>query len=138
MHTRDMVSTHPDMTAEVKGNVVDALIRSIEDCYDCAQTCTSCADSCLAEAMVEHLRPCIRLNLDCAVVCAAAGTLATRRTAGNEAVLRLMLHTCAAACARCAEECAKHAEQHPHCRVCAEACRQCEQSCRAALGSLGA
>ena len=39
MHAREMIGTHP----QVRGNTNDALIRFIEACYDCAQTCTTCA-----------------------------------------------------------------------------------------------
>lgn len=133
MHVREMIGTHPD----VKGNTNDALIRCIEECYGCAQTCVSCADACLAEGMVDQLRQCIRLNLDCADACAATGAIASRRTGGNEPVIRLMLQACAAACGRCAEECQRHAGHHEHCRICAESCRRCEQACQAALSSMG-
>jgi hypothetical protein len=84
MHAQEMISTHP----HVKGNTNDALIRCIEECYSCAQVCTSCADACLGEDMVQQLTQCIRLNLDCADVCAATGSVATRRTGSNEEVIR--------------------------------------------------
>jgi hypothetical protein len=51
MHAQQMISTHP----HVKGSTNEALIRCIEECYDYAQTCTSCADACLGEEMVQHL-----------------------------------------------------------------------------------
>lgn len=37
MNAREMIASHPD----VKGNVNDALVRCIEECYACAQTCVS-------------------------------------------------------------------------------------------------
>ncbi len=132
MHAQEMIRTHPD----VKGQANDALIRSIEACYDCAQACTSCADACLGEDSVKELRQCIRLNLDCADICAITGSVATRRTGSNEEVIRRMLDACATACRICGEECAHHAGQHEHCRVCAESCQRCEQACREALRSM--
>lgn len=132
MHTRQMISTHPD----VRGSVNDTLIRCIDECYDCAQACQTCADACLAEQNVSALKQCIRLNVDCADVCAATGALAARRTGSNEQVLRQMLETCAFACRACAEECERHASQHEHCRICAEECRACEQACHAAMGTV--
>ena len=72
-HMRPMIATHPD----VQGSTNDALISCAEECYACAQTCTSCADACLAEEMVAQMRQCIRLNLDCADICLAAGSLGT-------------------------------------------------------------
>lgn len=134
MKARDMISTHPD----VRGNMSQPLVRCIEECFECAQTCISCADACLAEEMVQELRQCIRLNLDCADVCASTGALATRRTGGNEPVLRMSLELCALACRRCAEECEQHASKHEHCRICAESCRRCERACMDAMKDVGA
>jgi len=131
MHAHQMISTHP----HVRGNTNDALIRAIEACYDCSQTCTSCADACLGEAMVQHLTQCVRSCLDCADVCAVAGQLGTRRTGSNEALIASMLETCQLACRLCAEECERHAEMMEHCRICAEACRRCEAACREALAT---
>ena len=67
MHTQEMIATPPD----VRGNTNTALLTAIDEAYACAQACTSCADACLAERAVADLRQCIRLNLDCADVCAA-------------------------------------------------------------------
>ena len=131
-HMREMIAAHPD----VQGSADDALIRCIEECYSCAQSCTSCADACLAEEMVAELRQCIRLNLDCAGVCLAAGTLATRRTGSNPQTIAAMLEACALACRLCAEECEKHTGRHDHCRICAEHCRRCEQACEEALRAI--
>jgi hypothetical protein len=129
MQTRQMIATHPD----VHGRVNQALIEAIDAAYACAQTCTSCADACLAEEMVSHLRQCIRLNLDCADVCAATATIGNRRTGSDEVVLRKLLDACVTACRLCGEECRRHADRHEHCRVCGEACTACETACLAAL-----
>lgn len=129
MNVREMIASHP----HVQGKTVDALLKCIEECYACAQTCTSCADACLAEENVAHLTQCIRRNLDCADMCFATGSMASRRTGSNINVLRAAMTSCAEACRVCGEECAKHAEMHEHCRICAEACRACEQACRSAL-----
>jgi hypothetical protein len=133
MHAMEMIRTHP----HVRGDANDALVRCIEECFDCAQACTACADACLGEESVQRLTQCIRLNLDCAGVCAAAGTIASRRTGSNEAVLRQMLAACETACRLCGEECGRHAGMHDHCRVCAEACRRCEQACAEAQRGMG-
>ena len=134
MHAREIIRTHP----QVQGNVNDALIRCIEECYACAQTCIACADACLAESAVQQMQQCIRLNLDCADVCVTTGAVATRRTGSNEEVIRSMLDACSTACGLCGEECQRHADQHEHCRICAEACRRCEQACQEALRSMAA
>ncbi|HWX51118.1 MAG TPA: four-helix bundle copper-binding protein [Roseomonas sp.] len=132
MRAQEMIRTHP----QVKGNVNDALIRCIEECYSCAQTCIACADACLGEQMVQQLAQCVRLDLDCADVCVATGALATRRTGSNEALLRQMLTICETACRTCAEECDRHAGMHEHCRICAEACRRCAKACQEAAASV--
>jgi hypothetical protein len=87
--------------------------------------------------MVKDLRQCIRLDLDCADICAVTGAIATRRTGSNEDLIRRVLQACELACRVCAEECERHARQHQHCRVCAEACRRCERACQDALRSVG-
>jgi hypothetical protein len=133
MNTRQMLKTHPD----VRGSESQPLIRCIDLCYECGQTCISCADACLAEEQVQTLKQCIRLNLDCADVCIATGALASRRTGSNEGVLRSALETCALACRTCAEECNKHAQMHEHCRICADACRSCQRACEEAMLDVG-
>jgi hypothetical protein len=132
MYTQEIIAAHPD----VRGIVDAALIAAIDGISACALTCTSCADGCLAEQRVAELRQCIRLNLDCADVCAATAALALRRTGSDEAVVRKMLDACITACGLCGEECQRHASHHEHCRICADACRQCGAACQEALRSM--
>jgi hypothetical protein len=96
-------------------------------------TCTSCADACLGEKGVQNLVRCIRLNLDCADICAVTARLLTRQTEPPLALLRRQLEVCEAACQACEAECDQHAHHHEHCRVCAEACRRCAEACHALL-----
>lgn len=131
MDTR-VTSTHPD----VKGSANQALMRCIGECGDCALVCIGCADACLAEEMAKQLRQCICLNLDCADVCAATASVATRRTGTNQDVIRSMLQACATACRLCGDECARHASEHEHCAICAESCRRCQQACDDALQTI--
>ena len=129
MQVREMIDTHPD----AGGGTADELITCIEECYSCAQACTVCADACLAEEMVADLRQCIRLDLDCADICAATGAMASRRTDANAPVLAAVVGACAEACRVCAAECRRHAGHHEHCRICAGACDRCERACTEAL-----
>jgi hypothetical protein len=78
------------------------------------------------------------LNLDCADICTATGTVASRRTGANDEIVRRLVEACAEACELCAAECGRHAGHHEHCRVCADACRQCERVCREAAIAVGA
>lgn len=131
MHARKMAAAHPHAGRHAD----DALIRCIEECYACAQACTACADACLAEPDIGKLVQCIRIDLDCAEICATTGALATRRTGDNGAVVQRLLQVCAETCRRCAEECDRHAGHHEHCRICADACRRCREACQAAEAS---
>lgn len=131
MHAQQMIATHP----HVHGHPNEALIRCVEDCYDCSQTCTACADACLGEEMVQRMVQCIRTCLDCADACAATGAIATRRTGSNAELIARMLQVCEDACRICAMECERHADM-PHCRICGETCRRCERACREAAAAM--
>jgi len=132
MHIATMISSHP----HVQGNLNEALVRAIEEANACAAVCRICADACLGEPMVADLVQCIRIDLDCADVCAATGMIGARRTGSNEALIKRMLEVCAETCAVCATECDEHAEMHEHCRICAEACRRCAEACLQAAGTI--
>lgn len=131
-HAQAMLDTHPSTDGDTSGlsEVLDALL-------ECSQTCTLCADACLAEEMVADLRRCIRLNLDCAALCETTAAILGRQTQGDPAVVRAAIEACLAACEACAAECERHADMHEHCRVCAESCRSCAEACRQALAQLG-
>ncbi len=109
----------------------------IDACSLCIETCTACADACLSEKHVETMISCIRLNLDCAAVCAATGSVMARANkAGNRQPLEAQLTTCIAFCRACANECARHADKHKHCKVCADACTNCAEACTQMLSTL--
>ena len=124
-----MLRKHP---ADLAGPC-DVLASAIDACFDCAETCTACADACLGEADLARLVACIRLNLDCADVCATTGRLLARQTAVDADLVRAQVHACIVAARACAAECRKHAGAMEHCRVCAEACSMCEQACEEVL-----
>jgi len=132
MQAVKMISAHPN----VQGNTNDVLASGIEDFYNCAQICISCADACLAEDVTPELKQCIRTDLDCAAITSAAGEIASRQTGSNEELLRQVLQACETSCRLCAEECEKHANKHEHCKICAEACRKCEDTCQKILKTL--
>lgn len=125
MNAQPMLRTHPQPVDLDVG----ALSACIDACFECAQACTACADACLAEDQVAQLVYCIRTNLDCADVCAAAGRLLSRQTQPTWDVLRAQVGACLRACQVCGEACERHGDEHAHCRVCAEACRRCEEAC---------
>ena len=130
-HVAQMLESHPQAAPS------EALGRCITACAISSQSCTSCADACVAEKGVGELRRCVRLNLDCADVCAATARVLSRQTDFEPATARPLLEACALACRLCAEDCEWHAEhmKMEHCRLCADACRRCERACEETLGS---
>ena len=108
---------------------MDALGRCIHACMEAAQVCTACADACLGEH-VAGLETCVRLNLDCADICAAASRVLTRQHNPDFTIVAMMLELCATAADACARECERHAERHAHCQVAAAACHRCFDACR--------
>jgi hypothetical protein len=114
----------------------DTLLRCIEECLDCAASCTACADASLSEPDVGEMLGVIRLCLDCADECDATRRIVTRQTRPDLRLMRTMLGACATACVACAEECDLHAAHHEHCRLCAEECRRCKQACDDLLAAL--
>ena len=101
-----MFRAHPEQPSHV-----DAIGTCIDACSACVETCTACADACLAEKDMERLITCIRLNQDCAAVCAATGSIMSRANkVGHRQLLEAQLTTCIAFCRACAAECRRHAQ----------------------------
>jgi uncharacterized membrane protein len=122
---RRMFQTHPAPASDA-GDEAFALVQAAAEC---TFTCTTCADACLEEDDPAALRRCIRLNQDCAEICAVTARLIARPGAQDQSVLRAQLEACATACRACADECRDHAAEMEHCRICAEACGACADAC---------
>lgn len=132
MSSAEMLDTHPlGITPDRK-----ALARAIDATLVCSQTCTACADACLAEPDVAELVHCIRDDLDCADVCQATSRVLTRQTAHDAALKRAVLEACIQTCRACAVTCGEHRDHHEHCRICADVCEDCERACQALLDAL--
>jgi hypothetical protein len=129
---QEMLNSHPH-PANVETRL---LAETVSALHNCVLTCTSCADACLAESMVDELRRCIRLNLDCSDVCHTTAELLSRQTEPDWSLIGDQLRACATACRTCGDECERHADMHEHCRICAEACRHCEQMCNQMLEAI--
>jgi hypothetical protein len=126
------LQSHPAKPAHA-----DMLGRCIEASFNCAGACTTCADACLSERQIEGLLACIRIDLDCASICVATGSVVARAKAGaSRQVLESQLAVCIAACRVCAEECRRHARAHEHCGICADACDACAAACNDMLLAL--
>jgi hypothetical protein len=105
------------------------LLRCIEECLDCAASCTACADASLSESDSQDLIGVVRRALDCADACEATGRVVARQSAPDLGLMRATVEACATTCLACAEECEQHAAHHEHCRVCADVCRRCKRAC---------
>src|SRR2546423_8583562 len=89
-----MLEAHP------RGAAIEsaALLACIDACFDCAQSCTACADADLGEDDIGMLIRCIRLCLDCGDVCTATGNVLSRQSAFDPELARSVVQACAQAC----------------------------------------
>lgn len=101
----------------------------IDVCLQCMNACNYCYVSSLKEYELAMLRDCIRLDRECAEICAFTAESLSRNTPFAIEIFEL----CAKACEACADECEKHS--HDHCKACAEACRRCADMCRSMMGA---
>jgi hypothetical protein len=126
---RDMLEASPVQT-ELG---IDAVAEAIDACLTCAQTCTSCANSDLAEPDVAELARCAALCTVCADVCLTTMQVLSRPFAANHRVTHSVLRACVLTCTDSAEECHLHAPHHRHCAICEKACLACLHACEALL-----
>ena len=96
MTFHEILESHPQPTG-LDRNLV---LRCIDECLDCAASCTSCADADLAEDDVGEMVRCIRLCLDCADTCETTGRIVIRQTAPDLPLVRGTLEACSVACRR--------------------------------------
>jgi hypothetical protein len=126
---RDMLEASP---ARIELGL-DGVAAAVDACMVCAQTCTSCVNSCLGEDDVAELAHCAALCTECADVCTMTLRDLSRPVASDRLVTHGLLAACVRACSNSAEECERHAAHHRHCAICAKACRACEQACKELL-----
>jgi len=96
----------------------------IEACLKCAAICNYCASSCTQEEDIKMMGNCIKLDMECAVICYASAQLMSMASPQAKQICSI----CAEICDACGIECGKH--NTDHCEECAEACLHCAQECR--------
>ncbi|MEH6942377.1 four-helix bundle copper-binding protein [Bacillus sp. JJ722] len=96
----------------------------IETLHECMTACNHCFDACLKEEDLSMMADCIRLDRECADICAYFEQAIGR---GTPFVIELA-KVCASICEACGNECKKHS--HEHCQKCAESCFKCAEACR--------
>lgn len=115
----------------------ELLVACIAACHECAEACTQCADDCLSEDKhLTELAKCIRLNQDCADLCATTARIVSRQTEYDANLTRAVLEACIQACQSCGAECQSHASHMEHCAVCAASCERCETACQRLLEAI--
>ncbi len=92
--------------------------------HECVAACQHCINACLQENNVKIMTTCIRLDMDCADVCALTAQFVSRHSVYTKHIIK----DCIEICKACAEECSKHTEMD-HCMECAEACKKCIEAC---------
>jgi hypothetical protein len=106
----------------MKNHDHSALIQKL---LDCVLACENCAAACLQEPDVAMMAGCIKLDRDCADICAQGARLLQR----SSDIAHQFLVLCEEICRLCSAECGKH--QHDHCEHCARVCLDCAQACHA-------
>ncbi|MGM9923974.1 MAG: four-helix bundle copper-binding protein [Bacillus sp. (in: firmicutes)] len=97
---------------------------AIEVLHECMTACNHCFDACLKEEDVKMMAKCIRLDRECADICAYLEQALGRGTA----FVSELAEVCAVICEACGKECQKH--DHDHCQKCADSCFACAETCR--------
>lgn len=97
----------------------------IQILHECMAACNHCYDACLKEEDVKMMAECIRLDRECADMCAFLEQSLTR----NSPFSADLAAVCAKICEACGNECQKH-DHHDHCKECAEACFKCAEACK--------
>lgn len=96
----------------------------VESLHECMTACNHCYDACLKEDNIQMMAECIRLDRECADICAYFEQALVR----NTPFAKELAAVCATICEACGHECQKHG--HDHCQKCAEACFACAAECR--------
>ena len=99
----------------------------IESLHECMVACNHCYDACLKEDDVKMMVECIRLDRECADICAYFEQAIGRGTS----FISELAKVCAKICEACGNECKKH--NHEHCQKCADACFNCAETCRSLI-----
>jgi hypothetical protein len=116
---------------------IKVLANFIDAVQVCAQACTSCAASCMAEDDPGPMAACVAACLDCADVCSAAARIVSRPlSATRREAVAALVQACAGMCELTARECFRHEMHHRHCRLCMAACRACLDACESLLEAL--
>jgi hypothetical protein len=109
---------------EILGKVVKYMIQNlILVCNQCANNCYSCFQSCLDEFHCEKKKKCLKILMDCALICEMTATLLSL----NSQFIIEQISVCEKVCLACATECENFFEEY--CLECQNVCRECYREC---------
>lgn len=97
---------------------------------ECVHACNDCFSACLNEEDIKMMVGCIRLDKECAEICATTLNMVYM----DARFSRQMLTLCKEVCEACEKECRKHPVDH--CQECADACKACAAECGNFLAKL--
>lgn len=90
--------------SKLTGGIIMNYEECIQACIDCMEACNRCYDACLKEENVKMMVDCIRMDRECADICA----LAIKSMQSNSPFASLICKLCAEICEACGNECKKH------------------------------
>lgn len=96
----------------------------IQTLRECVEACNYCFQACLKEENVKMMVECIRLDRECADMCA----FLERELTIDSSFAHDLAEICSKICEACGNECLKH--EHDHCQKCAESCFKCAKACK--------
>jgi len=105
-------------------SVTDKYQSCIDACTKCAQACYECFDACLKETNVNERTNCIKILVECAMMCQASASVMSMD--GQYATDHCKM--CATICEKCAYEC--NIFEDAHCKKCADICTMCAKECK--------
>jgi len=132
MNVEPTIFIHP---GRPRSRGIQTLSETVSALLDCQGACLACADASLSERELPILRSMIRVDHDCAVICAATSAVLARWGGVDPRLVRAQLESALIACGVCAAECELHLHLE-HCRICGQTCRIAEQWCRRLLAEI--
>lgn len=112
------------MPHTAKQAVNPEVAQCIDDCHDCATTCSATVAYCLEKGGKHADAQHIGLMLDCSAICETAAHSMAR----NSSVHGNFCRACAEVCRQCETDCRSFRDDTAM-QECADACRKCAESC---------
>ncbi len=96
----------------------------IDSCTKCAEACLACFKASLDEMDLNARKDCISILVECAMICQASVAMMSM----NGLFSKEQCALCEKVCSKCAEECAMFKDEFS--KKCADICLSCAEECR--------